>query len=285
MPPTDDGPAVSIVDATRRFGDVVAVDGFGLDIQPGEVVGLLGHNGAGKTTLIRMVNGLLSAQGGAIRVFGMDPMAHGAEVRSRSGVLTTYPALEDWLSPLENLAIHAAVHGLPTDEADVRMRALLTQFAIDPDDPKPSRGLSAGQKQRVALARALVHDPDLLLLDEPTANLDPIAAREVREVIRDLAHQHGRTVLMSTHNLAEATAICDRVAIMREGRLLGVGTIDELAAVLGTEGKVTIEVALADRDRALAALAADGVPVNAVTDQGARLEDVYVHLHTSGERP
>lgn len=272
-------PVIQLRGATRSFGDLVAVDDVTFDVAPGEVLGLLGHNGAGKTTLIRVINGLLRRDRGEVAVFGMDPVEDGASVRKRSGVLTTYPALEDWLTPRENLAIHAAVHGLDTTTANGRMDGLLEQFGIDPADRRPSRDLSAGQKQRVALARALVHDPDLLLLDEPTANLDPIAAREVREVIRDLARERGRTVVMSTHNLSEATQICDRVAILRDGRLLGVGAIDELARTLDHRRTSSIEVDADDRDRAVAALAASGIEVRDVTDHRARLEDVYVSLH------
>ncbi len=310
--PAQPPPAVVVDGLTRRFGEVTAVDDVTLEVRSGEVLGLLGHNGAGKTTLIRLVNGLLRPDAGTIEVLGHDPMVDGATVRSRSGVLTTYPALEEWLTPLENLRIHAAVHGVPSGEAELRMRELLLRFAIDPDDDAPCRGLSAGQKQRVALARALVHDPELLLLDEPTANLDPLAARDVRSLIRELSRERGRTVVMSTHNLAEAQATCDRVAILREGRLLGVGTAADLAAHGAAEAGVHVRVGRGQADRAVVALrredhrvepdgedgvvvhvppdatpfvvrslvAAD-VDVHAVTARGGDLEDVYVDLHAA----
>ncbi len=301
-------PAVEIRDVTRRFGQVVAVDHCTLDVETGEVLGLLGHNGAGKTTLIRLVNGLLRPDTGNITVLGLDSLTQGAAVRARSGVLTTYPALEDWLTPLENLRIHADVHGVPSEVAEPRMRDLLTRFTIDPDDTADCRGLSAGQKQRVALARALVHDPDLLLLDEPTANLDPLAARDVRVVIQELSRERGRTVLMSTHNLAEAQSICDRVAILREGALLAVGTPAELAAGLPALAGVIVEVGPGQTDDALRALpeavaagprsvrvsghedaapdlvrrlVAAGVDVHGLEVRGGQLEDIYVGLHAN----
>ncbi len=303
-------PAIVIAGLRRRFGDIVAVDGISLDVREGEVLGLLGHNGAGKTTLIRLINGLLRPDDGTIRVFGLDPMEHGAEVRARVGVLTTYPALEEWLTPLENLRIHADVNGIPSEIAEPRMRDLLTRFTIDPLDTAPSRGLSAGQKQRVAMARALVHDPDLLLLDEPTANLDPIAAKDVRDVIRQLARERGRTVVMSTHNLAEAQAICDRVAILREGALLDVGTPEELSSRVEASAVVVVRVGIDQAVGAATALGGDGldarpdgsravvvhavpgqvpdlvrtlvaagVDVHAVEARAGQLEDAYVDLH------
>ncbi len=221
-------PIVALSHVWRRFGDVEAVADVSFEVRPGEVFGLLGHNGAGKTTLIRVVNGLLTCDAGTALTFGMDPTSDGDRVRARTGVLTTYPALDEYLSPAENLAVYAAIHGLPADVARPRIADLLSRLGLDPRSSAPARGLSAGLKQRVALARALVHDPELLLLDEPTANLDPLAARGVRDMVRDLAHR-GKTVVFSTHNLAEAEQLCDQVAILRNGRLLAVGSLGELS--------------------------------------------------------
>lgn len=250
---------VTLEHVSRSFGRTVAADEVSFDVRAGEVFALLGHNGAGKTTLIRMINGLLAPDAGVIRTFGHDPVAAGRDVRRRTGVLTTYPGLDDYLSPRENLAVYAAIHGLATSVAAARTTSLLTRLGLDPSSSEPSRGLSAGLKQRVALARALVHEPELLLLDEPTANLDPIAARDVRELVRGLATE-GRTVVFSSHNLAEAESLADRVAILRNGRLLAVGSRTELALGRIQPG-LEIHVEANQQDRATQALDALGLPV------------------------
>jgi len=297
---------IELDDVVRRFGALTAVDGVSLTVSEGEVVGLLGHNGAGKTTIIRLVNGLLPPDGGSIRTHGLDPTRDGREVRSRTGVLTEYPALDDFLTPRENLEVYAAIHGVPAGVAHERAIALLERLEVGEAHDGPARNLSAGLKQRVAIARALIHEPALLLLDEPTNNLDPIAAREVRVIVRELARDHGRTVLMSTHNLAEAAAMCDRVAIVRNGRLLAIGTPGELGERVGV-GTVEIEVAAGSADaaarlvgdRAVAEsgrvlsvaappsevpavvrkLVEGGIDVHRVQPREASLEDVYVQLH------
>lgn len=222
------GSVVRCRQVSRSFGTTPAAVDVSLDVRPGEVFTLLGHNGAGKTTLIRLINGLLRPDTGAIETFGLDAMSYGHVIRRRTGVLTTYPGLDEYLSPAENLAVYAAINGLDGRATRSRIAALLTRLEIDPMSSAPARGLSAGLKQRVALARALIHDPELLLLDEPTANLDPIAAREVRDLVRQLA-QEGRTVVFSTHNLGEAQSLGDRMAVLRRGQVVALGSLDELA--------------------------------------------------------
>lgn len=303
---------VQLTAVSKSFGPVVALKDVTLTIEPGAVFGLLGHNGAGKTTLIRTLTGLFSPDTGSVEVFGLDPMRDGHEVRRRSGVLTTYPGIDDYLSPRENLEVYAAIQGLPRDEATRQSWRLLSHLGINPRSTEPARSLSAGQKQRVALARALVHDPDLLLLDEPTANLDPMAARGVRRLVRDLASE-GRTVIFTTHNLAEAEDLCDEVGILREGRLLTVGAVPELAGNLTSE--IRLEVSPHDTARTLeilqpllnghpldvhggticiGAAGSQDVPVVVrslveanidvlgATQRSPSLEDVYLSLHTPG---
>ena len=222
------GIVVHCAQVSRSFGPATAAVDVSFDVYAGEVFSLLGHNGAGKTTLIRLINGLLTPDQGTIETFGFDPVVDGHLIRKRTGVLTTYPGLDDYLSPAENLAVYGAIHGIPDEVLWPRIASLLDQLGLDPRSTDPARGLSAGLKQRVALARALIHDPELLLLDEPTANLDPVAAREVRSMVRRLADE-GRTVIFSSHNLAEAEQLSDRVAILQSGRLVAVGSLDELA--------------------------------------------------------
>jgi ABC-2 type transport system ATP-binding protein len=293
---------------TRRFGALTAVDDVSLTVDDGQVVGLLGHNGAGKTTLIRVINGLLPADAGEVRVLGRDPSTDGPAVRSSTGVLTEYPALDQYLSVRENLEVYAAINGVERRQAGARIDELLDRLGLVDKARVLARDLSAGLKQRVAVARSLVHDPQLLLLDEPTTNMDPVAARHVRELIMDSVRARGRTVLLSTHNLPEAEAICDRIAIMRNGRLLRVGPPKELRRDLGGARGALIGLAPGMSLAALSALGLgrnghviddatiqvggdvtvpvvvkqlveSGLEVHRVEPLDPTLEDLYVHLH------
>ena len=302
---------VSVDSVVRTFSDTRAVDEVTFDVRQGEVFGLLGHNGAGKTTLIRVINGLLPADSGTVRTLGLDPVVDGDRVRARTGVLTEYPALDDFLTPAENLQVYGAVHGVEPALARSRVAVLVERLGLGAHVDQPARSLSAGLKQRLALARSLIHDPELLLLDEPTSNLDPLAARGVRDLVLELSRERGRTVLLSTHNLIEAQTLCDRVAIIKQGELLACGSLDQLGHDLdrGTV-HITVDEAdvgttlsilerqgvdgaalLASGDTVAAALARGLVPnivtalvhadvrVLAVTPQSPTLEDVYVALH------
>jgi ABC-2 type transport system ATP-binding protein len=299
----------------RRFGELTAVDAVTFDVEDGEIVGLLGHNGAGKTTLIRVINGLLTPDGGMVRVAGLDPVTRGREIRQTTGVLTEYPALDEFLTTRENLEVYAAINSMPRPAARARIAELLKALGLEEKSELPARGLSAGLKQRVAIARALVHDPSVLLLDEPTTNMDPVAARGVRSLILRSVRDRGRTVLLSTHNLTEAEELCDRIGIMRLGRLLAIGTPAELRAEIGgihgarvtsglgqtasvvaaTErlrvqniGKLTatvtdaatVEVTGTDDIPALVRLLVyEGVAVHGVEPIEPSLEDLYIALH------
>jgi ABC-2 type transport system ATP-binding protein len=305
-------PVIELREVTRRFGDLTAVDAVTLDVEEGEIVGLLGHNGAGKTTLIRVINGLLRPDAGQVRVRGLDPSSDGATVRRLTGVLTEYPALDEYLSARENLQIYAAINEVPEVQANARIHELLEQLGLVARADHPTRSLSAGLKQRVALARAMVHDPSLLLLDEPTTNMDPVAARGVRELITSQVHQQGRTVLLSTHNLVEAEQLCDRIAIVREGRVLvqgppgqlrrqldavrgvrlrsadgdAAGLVSRLPSMLRhrlvdtetVEVSGTVEVA-----ELVATLVGRGVRLAAVEPLEATLEDLYLAVHADAE--
>ncbi len=257
--------AIELQAVTRRFGDLTAVDALSLGVREGEIVGLLGHNGAGKTTLIRVINGLLTPQSGQVRVAGLDPFTHGHEVRRTTGVLTEYPALDEFLTTRENLEVYAAINAVPRRKAAERIEHLLHQLGLWEKRAEPARELSAGLKQRVAIARALVHDPRILLLDEPTTNMDPVAARNVRRLILTAVRDRGHTVLLSTHNLVEAEELCDRIGIIRNGRLLLLGTPTELRRRLGgiRGARIATSAGMATQARAVIAslvATADGSP-------------------------
>jgi ABC-2 type transport system ATP-binding protein len=217
---------------TRRFDERLAVDGLTFQVEQGEVFGMLGPNGAGKTTTVRLLNGLIEPTSGRARILGLDPATQGLDVRRHTGVLTETPSLYERLTPRENLALFGALYEVPEAELPARVDELLGLFRLAERAEDKVGALSKGTKQRLALARALIHKPELLFLDEPTSGLDPEAARHVTDLIERLSHQDGRTVFLCTHNLDEAQRLCDRVAVVNRGRLLALGTQDELAGAL-----------------------------------------------------
>lgn len=263
MPPSSPGERDTVIEThelTCRFGQTVAVDRLTFDVRAGEIFGVLGHNGSGKTTTVRLLNGVLRPQSGSARVLGRSPMTDGAAVRRRTGVLTETPALDERLTARENLTYAAAFYDVPAHGTDARVNELLHAFDLHDRAGERVGGYSKGMKQRLALARLLIHDPELLFLDEPTAGLDPVASRHLHELIRLSVRERGRTVFLCTHNLGEAERLCDRVAVLAHGRLLALGTPEELSMRFAPTIDVLIEV---DADRlaeAMALLGSDLVP-------------------------
>src|SRR5262249_20407472 len=198
----------------------------------GEVFGVLGPNGAGKTTMVRLLNGVLAPSVGTCRVLGFDPATQGSEVRRRTGVLTESPALYERMTARENLRFFGTMYAVPDEKLSLRAATMLDAFGLAERADDKVGGFSKGMKQRLALARALLHEPEMLFLDEPTAALDPEAARRVTELIMEFSHQAGRTVFLCTHYLPEAQRLCDRVAVLNHGRLIALGTLAELARTL-----------------------------------------------------
>ena len=210
---------------TRRFGDRVAVDDVSFELTAGEIFALLGPNGAGKTTTLRMLVGLIAPTAGSVQVGG-DRMTQDAapRLRERIGFLTEAPGLWDALTVQDNLGVYARLYGLA--DPDKAVKDALALFGLGDRSKDRTARLSKGLKQRVALARAIVHQPRIVLLDEPTAGLDPESARGVRELIVGMRSE-GRAVLLCTHNLDEVERVADRVAVLRS-RLVAVGTPSEL---------------------------------------------------------
>jgi len=241
---------------TRDFGvgagALRALDGVDLRVDRGEVVGLLGHNGAGKTTAVRLLNGVLRPTSGSATVLGLDPVKDGPALRARTGVLTETPALDDRLAANDTLILFGQMYGLERNAATVRAADLLERFGLADRAGDKVGGYSKGMRQRLALARTLLHDPELLFLDEPTAGLDPVAAREVHERITHLATAEGRSVVLCTHDLPEAQRLCDRVVLLQRGRVVAQGRPADLARGVASRRPARIDVEPSQREAALA---------------------------------
>ena len=214
---------IQVENLTRRFGDFVAVDHVNFEVNEGEVVGYLGPNGSGKTTTIRMLLGLLEPSDGKATVLGYDAFRQSEEVRARAGYMSQKFAIYDDLTALENLTFYGGVYGI-TDKA--RIRRTLELVGLRGHESTLTRSLSAGWRQRLALGIALVHEPKLLFLDEPTSGVDPTARRAFWDLIYELA-EGGVTILVTTHYMDEAE-YCERVGIMRDGKLLAMDTPSQL---------------------------------------------------------
>ncbi len=220
VPPSP--PAIELVGLTKRYGDTVAVDGLDLTVHPGETLALLGPNGAGKTTTVECCEGYRIPDAGQVRVLGLDPRRDGRRLRPRLGLMLQEGGVYPLARPREVLHLFARFHAEPADPDD-----LLERVGLAEADRTRFRDLSGGQKQRLSLALALVGRPEIVFLDEPTAGLDPAARRMTWEHVREL-QADGVTVVLTTHLLDEAEELADRVAIIDRGRLIALGTPDEL---------------------------------------------------------
>ena len=218
-----------------------AVDGVSLRIDTGEMVGIVGLNGSGKSTLLRVLATLIVPDAGSALVFGRDVVADSLEVRRHVNRVSVEASFFKEMSPWENLAFATRLYGMRGSDVrgaavDTLCRLGLPRDTID----RPMKHLSRGQQQKVAIARSLLTSPSLLLMDEPTTGLDPRSKREVQQFVRDIRADSAVTILLSTHDLAEAEALCDRVVILDQGRVLAEGTPDELRARLG-DGSASLE--------------------------------------------
>ncbi len=218
---------IETIDLSKRFNDFWAVDGVNLTVKPGQILALLGQNGAGKTTTVRMLTALLSPTRGTAIVGGYDIRTQARHVREVVGVLTEQHGLYVRMTGSEYLDFFGQLHGLGRERRQSRADYLMEYFGLESAASHRIGEYSKGMRQKLALARALVHDPSVLLLDEPTSAMDPESARLVRNEISRLRSTQ-RTIVICTHNLAEAEALADSVAIIYKGRILRTGTLDEL---------------------------------------------------------
>ncbi|TDC53181.1 ABC transporter ATP-binding protein [Actinomadura sp. KC345] len=282
----------------KRYGDVRAVDGVTFGVEEGEFFGILGPNGAGKTTALEIIEGLREADEGDVTVLGMSPWPRNSRLLPRIGVQLQASAFFERLTAREQLRTFGSLYGVPAKKAD----AMLELVGLDDKAGVRVEKLSGGQAQRLSIACALVHDPELVFLDEPTAALDPQARRNLWDVLREISGQ-GRTIVLTTHYMDEAEALCDRVAIMDAGRILELGPpavlvrgLDAPARISVASGVLAVEDALllpgvdeaADDDVSLtistrdpsavvAAMAAKAA-LDGVQIRGATLEDVFLEV-------
>jgi daunorubicin resistance ABC transporter ATP-binding subunit len=220
-------------------GDVEAVRGIDLDVPQGEFFGLLGPNGAGKSTTIGMLTTLIAPTGGRAWVAGHDVVKNPVAVKRRIGVVTQNNTLDMQLTVRENLEFRSRFFGLSVGAARERAVQLIDAFGLSDRGKAMADQLSGGQARRLMIARALVHQPDVLFLDEPTAGLDPQTRVNLWEILQVL-HDQGQTILLTTHYMEEAEALCDRIAVVDHGKVLAGGTVDELLADSGAQTIVTV---------------------------------------------
>ncbi len=220
---------ITLEHLTRRFGLLEAVSDLSLQVAPGEVYGLLGPNGAGKTTALRILATLLQPGSGRALVGGYDSASEPIEVRRRLGYLTGDTGLYRRLTPVELLRYFANLYGIEPARRERRIEELLARLDLTSFSCRRCEVLSTGERQRVNIARALFHDPAVLVLDEPTAGLDILAAQTLIEYVRE-ERERNKAILFSTHILAEAELLCDRIGVLHRGRLLDEGTAGELCA-------------------------------------------------------
>jgi ABC-2 type transport system ATP-binding protein len=228
-------PAVRCTGLSHSFGTTRAVDGVDLELSPGEVFGLLGPNGAGKTTTLRMITTLLPAEAGRITVFGIDVARRKMAVRRLIGYVPQQLSADGALTGRENVALFARLFDVPRVRRPGEVRRALDLVGLADDADRTAKGYSGGMIRRLELAQALVSSPRLLILDEPTIGLDPVARSAVWERITQIRTETGMTVLVTTHYMDEAEQYCDRVALMHAGRIRALGTPAELEADLGPE--------------------------------------------------
>lgn len=304
-------PSISAENLVRRFGQVTAVNGVSFRVEKGEIFGFLGPNGSGKTTVIKMLTGLLPLSGGAATVEGLDVRANSEEVRERIGYMSQNFSLYFDLTVAENLQFYGRVYGLDAARLKRRIEEIVELNGLGPYLNRLSAQLSGGWKQRLALGCAMLHEPKLLFLDEPTAGIDPVARRQLWDLLFELSG-HGITFFVTTHYMDEAER-CSHVAYIYYGKLIADGTPDALRALpdVQPEGTVRVEITTPEVTRALrrarnipalrsatifgqsihalldehfnfdelrAMLMKDGIEVTDIRPLSASLEDVFVQL-------
>ena len=288
-PETTDNPddrIIEVQDLSVRFGDLAAVDGISFSVRRGEIFGFLGPNGAGKTTTIRTITTIQRMTSGRILVDGFDVDSDYLEVRRRIGIAQQHISLDKHLTVRQNIKQHALLHKIPRSEMDARIGRAVELLGLDEYMDRLVDELSGGWKRKTSIVCSMVHEPEILLLDEPTAGLDTMSRHVLWDLVRTL-NGRGTTIFLTTHYMEEAELLCDRVAIMNHGRIVAMGTVDELRDIVG---RVTVETTDAEgrtvrrhfEDRGSARTFADSLGDRYYSMRGTTLEDVYLSI-TGGD--
>lgn len=270
--------AVEVRGLVRDFGETRAVDDLDLEVRPGECLGLLGPNGAGKTTTLRILSTLLAPTAGHVRVLGLDPVADGARLRERLGVVPQEIALYDAMTARENLTFFARTFGVDAKLVAERVEWALEQAGLADRADERVAAYSGGMKRRLNLVAAVLHRPELVLLDEPTVGIDPQSRQRVFELVRTLRGE-GVTMIYTTHLLGEVEELCDRIAIQDRGRLVAVGTLAELqrdAILERGDGGLELDPGV-DLEHVVEILRERGIEARVRADEPS-LEEVFLAL-------
>lgn len=240
--PSENGTVIEARNLTRKFGDFTAVDGVSFEIRQGEIFGFIGPNGSGKTTTMKMLTGLLTPTEGTASMFGRPLDAYDLSIRERVGYMTQDFSLYNELTVRQNLKLHAKLYRVPEMEIEERIEEMMERFDLVNQAERTPDEMPLGQRQRLSLAVAIVHDPEILILDEPTSGVDPLARNDFWERLMKLSRANGVTIFISTHYMNEAQR-CDRMSLMHEGRVLAT---DHPDAIIKNQGKQTLEEAFVE---------------------------------------
>jgi ABC-2 type transport system ATP-binding protein len=269
---------IEVEHLTKRYGRVTAVSDVSFRVEQGEILGFLGPNGAGKTTTMRVLTGYMPATEGRAVVAGFDVFRQPIEAKRRTGYLPETPPLYPDMTVLEYLQFVAKIKGVPSGDRRERIRSVMERVRVDDMANRLCSKLSKGYKQRVGLAQAIIHNPDVLILDEPTAGLDPKQIIETRELIRELGGSH--TIILSTHILPEVSQTCHRVVIINKGRVVAVDTPENLTARLRGSETIYVQVDAGGADVGSALTRVPGV----IRASEANRHDGYLGLEIESER-
>jgi len=239
-------PAIKLKSVTKLYGNIAAVHNFTLEVSEGEILGLIGPNGAGKTTTLKLIVGLLKPTSGTIEVMGQNVSKEGKRIRKHIGYLPEEDPLYENMTVRQYLGFFSEIYGISKPKANDRIDSLLSSLKLT-DENKLTGELSKGMRRKTAIARTLLHDPSLLVLDEPNSGLDPLTSFFVNGYLKKLSHQ-GKTIVLSAHNLFQIESVCDRVAIMNNGELYICDTVSSIREKLGNREYEVVFSADADLD-------------------------------------
>jgi ABC-2 type transport system ATP-binding protein len=244
--PMDGQIAIQCNNLTKRFGDFTAVDGISFDVKKGEIFGFLGPNGAGKSTTIRMLCTLSAPSGGSATVAGYDVVQHHKQVREHIGLVSEKLIMYNDLTARENLKLFGKLYSLPNDVVRKRVDELLSYVRMEKWADARIGSFSTGMKQRINVIRALVNQPDILFLDEPTLGLDPQSTAEIRDLTKKINAEHGTTIILTTHMMAEADMLCDRIGIIDKGKIVALDTPPNLKMLVTGMDTTSLELEISN---------------------------------------